>query len=498
MTRATNLDRLRRELGELLERHERARDIKSFAPYRDDPVSFIRDVLGGAPWSAQIEIAQGVRDNPLVVVRSCNGAGKDWLAARLALWWVYARKGFVLVTGPTERQVKNVVMGEVRAAFARVEGLPGDLFETALRVDRDERVGILAFTSSTASSLTGFHAPRLMVVITEAQGVEPFAWEAMHANLSGAESRFLAVGNPLAPSGDFFNANRSPTWRAFRLSAAEHPNVVEGREVIPGAVGADFVERMAREYGRGSGIYRSRVEGEFPDSAEDGLFRRTWIAAAFARHARMQPDTDHDLVAGIDPARLGPDSTVLAVRRGPVLTHIKTWTRLDLAEMTGRLVTALREVGFRPSRLEVVPPWQRTAYSGTTRRSGGRGRLIVDSVGVGGGVLDRLRELGYKVTDYNGGRTPRNTRKFLNRRAETSWQLRSLLEAGEIALPTDERLADELLATRWKPTSSGQVQIEAKDDLRARLGRSPDRADAVVMAFSDFNPTTRRLEPLHY
>lgn len=166
----TTVDRLRRELGELLERHERARDLDEFSAYAADPVGFIRDVLGGEPWSAQEELAEAVRGEPLTVVRSCNSAGKDWMAARLALWWTYCRRGLVLLTGPTERQVREIVMTEVRTAFAKAKLLPGELFERALRVDREGRIGILAFTSTEASKLTGFHAPRVLAIVTEAQG----------------------------------------------------------------------------------------------------------------------------------------------------------------------------------------------------------------------------------------------------------------------------------------------------------------------------------------
>ncbi len=119
------IERLGRDLGELLATHDRGRSLEEFAAYRNDPLGFIREVLKGEPWDRQIEIAGAVEANPLTVVRSCNGAGKDWLAARLALWWVYARGGLALVTGPTERQVREVVMGEVARAFTKAKDLPG-------------------------------------------------------------------------------------------------------------------------------------------------------------------------------------------------------------------------------------------------------------------------------------------------------------------------------------------------------------------------------------
>ena len=227
---ATTLRRLERDLGQLVERHERARDLTDFSAYADDPLGFIREVLKGDPWSRQLEIAEAVRDQPLVVVRSCNAAGKDWIAAHLALWWVYARQGLVLLTGPTERQVKEIVMSEVARAFARANDLPGELYQMALRLGRTEHAGILAFTSTEASRLTGFHAPHVFAVITEAQGVEDYAWEGVLACVTGSDDRVLAVGNPLEPSGRFFHASRAPGWRSIRISAFEHPNVLSQQD----------------------------------------------------------------------------------------------------------------------------------------------------------------------------------------------------------------------------------------------------------------------------
>jgi phage terminase large subunit len=284
----TDLRALRAEVGELVASHGRARSLDAFAKYADDPCGFILEELHADSemfWSRQREIAGMVRDRWYVVVRSCNGLGKDWLAARLALWWVYCRRGYVLITGPTERQVKHVVMGQVRRAFNAAADLPGNLYELALRLDGVEEMGILAFTSTDASKLTGFHAPRLMVLITEAQGIEPLVWEGAFANVTGGESRIVAVGKPLQPEGKFYEVSRSPTWAAVKIAATEHPNVVQEREVVPGAVTQDFINLMAQEYGVGSGVYQSRVMGEFPENSDEALRQRSWITAANERWA---------------------------------------------------------------------------------------------------------------------------------------------------------------------------------------------------------------------
>lgn len=218
--------RLEERFGELVEAHEGRGRLSDFTEYGDDPVGFIRDVLNGQPWEAQERIAGKVRDCPRVVVQAGNGLGKDWCAARIALWWVYARQGLCVVSGPTQRQVNDIVMGEVRSAFAAAEDLPGELFETALRVNRADRVGIRAFTARDVSSFTGHHSSSVLVILTEAQGVESDTWEGAFATLTGEDSRFLALGNPLEPSGRFYQITQSDQWERLQISADEHPNVV--------------------------------------------------------------------------------------------------------------------------------------------------------------------------------------------------------------------------------------------------------------------------------
>jgi hypothetical protein len=487
------------EAGELLEAHQPDKE-RDYSGYADDPVGFMRDVLDWDPWEAQIEIAEAVQAHAFVVVRGCNGAGKDAVSARLALWWVYARAGLAIVTGPTQRQVKEIVFGEIARAF-RPE-LPGELFQTQLRIEGEAR--IIGVVSNTASRMTGFHGANVFTIITEAQGVEPIGWEAMLACRVGDDDKSLAVGNPLSPSGQFFESSRRGLWHAIRIAAEDHPNVREGRTVIPGGPSRTWVENVAAEYGRGSGTYRSRVLGEFPDTGEEGLFRRAWLDEAADRHETEEDSEGEPIIrdgvfegmkapprpiVSIDPARYGPDSTCLAVRRGMRIERLVTWGSKDTMATVARAVDELTAAGVRPG--DPVPPdvgalpWAlREKLLAPLAKP--HGRVIVDVVGLGAGVVDRLREKGYSVVAYNGGAftTSAKRARFLNTRAESFWRLRELLEDGLIDLPRDEKLFDELMATNWFPTHDEKVQIEAKVALKGRLGRSPDRADAVVMAFA--------------
>lgn len=199
-------------------------------------------------------------------------------------------------------------------------------------------------------------------------------------------------------------------------------------------------------------------------------------------------------IVAVDPARLGTDETVAAIGRGLVLERFVAWRGADTMETVGRILQLIRELAepFVPT-----PTRPRFVHERPLQpRPPKVARLIIDEVGLGGGVIDRLREtlrdgdaraLGYgEVEAFNGGGSPvgPEATRFLNRRAEAYWTLRRLLELGEAAVPDDRKLFEELMRTPWKPTSKGQLQIEAKEDLRRVLGRSPDRADAASMFFS--------------
>ena len=98
-------------------------------------------------------------------------------------------------------------------------------------------------------------------------------------------------------------------------------------------------------------------------------------------------------------------------------------------------------------------------------------------------MVDRLRELGHHVEAVHFGGASDDPHRFRNWRAAAFWRLREAMERGEISLPDDDDLRADLSALRYLFTQDGRLQIESKDDCRKRLGRSPDRADAVALAF---------------
>jgi len=156
---------------------------------------------------------------------------------------------------------------------------------------------------------------------------------------------------------------------------------------------------------------------------------------------------------------------VLALRCGKVTTELRRSVREDTMATTGRTKAVL------------------DADSACT--------AVVDVIGIGTGVVDRLREMGARVLAFNASRASRavdSTREFhfVNRRSEAWWSMRTALDPSgdpDICLPDDEMLLGDLSAPHWSVTSSGKIQVESKDDIRKRLGRSTDDGDAVVMSY---------------
>lgn len=197
-----------------------------------------------------------------------------------------------------------------------------------------------------------------------------------------------------------------------------------------------------------------------------------WVKEAQARWTPKPPDQAAMSAIGVDVAQGGMDNSVLAPRHGP-------WYAMPVS---------------RPG-VETPNPSDVAGMVVTHRRNGAV--VIIDmGGGFGGGVKERLTENEIEVTAYNGsneshGKTKDGQLEFVNKRAEAHWRFREALdpdqdEGSPIALPPDPQILADLTAPRWKLTTRG-IQIESKDELKKpeRLGRSPDKGDAIVMAWSE-------------
>lgn len=489
MAHATKLDRLERDLGELLEARG-GQGLDRLEGYRGRIVAFAQDVLGFEPWEPhQREVLEAVLEHPQVHVQGGNATGKDAGAAVCALYWTFVERGRVLVTSAVERQLTEVFMGEVGRLWRGARGLPGELYRSALRVPGEDHAGITTFTSTAASRMSGFHAPRVLAILSEAQAVEAFAWEGLMSCAAGSEDRLLAVGNPLSPQGRFYRNASADGWHSIRIPVTEHPNLRDDTDrTIPGGPSADFVKRMRREWGEDSEQFTARIEARFPTSSSDSAFKVAWVERAMDAHTSAD-DISLDLEAGGEPWTIGVDVAgdseaadlcVAVLRRGPVVYELRSWSGLDTMATVQRLVDIWEELKA-----------DTRAHIGT---------VVVDSIGIGKGVTERLRET-HITRPRAAGRTRRGRKKtrstavegfdarksaldadsYRNLRSQAFWRLRTLLEDGEILLPDDAELFEELTRMPYRIDEKGKIWFQ-KDDVKARIGRSPDRADALMMS----------------
>jgi hypothetical protein len=450
--------------------------VDSFERYRDDPVGFVREVLGGDPWARQVEILEAVRDHARVTVRSCHGVGKTYVAACAALWRLHCfSPSVVLTTAPGHRQVKDVFWRQIRRLQnrARVK-LPGEVRETAIKIAEDTFA--LGFATDEGDRFQGFHSPHLFIVVEEASGVSEAIFEAIDGCLTTDGSRILMIGNPTRATGRFRESHRTEGWRRIQISAFDSPNVsgaslpVDAASATEAPLWPELVRRelvtprwvweRQEEWGIESPIYQIRVLGEFPDAGEDTLIPLSWIEAAHARWRSGGWSKAEPAELGVDVARYGGCETVVIVRRGGVVSRVAAWMGQDLMASTNRIVAIAREE---------APV----------------GAINVDVIGLGAGVVDRLREQGVPhVYGVNVASRAQDGERYDRRRDELFFVLRERFRTGEIALPPDDRLRAQLASLGYGYTSGGRLQVESKEELRRRGLRSPDRADALMLAFA--------------
>lgn len=472
---------------------------------RQDPAWWIRTFLGGDPWEAQVRIAESVRDHVRTAVKACHAPGKTWLAARVVLWFLCSHYGArVLTTAPTWRQVENVLWREVRAAYegSRVQ-LPGHLFKTAAKgLEIGELWHAMGFSTKDPDKVSGFHAPYLLIVVDEASGVPDGLWEALRGLMASGHVRILLLGNPTRPAGEFyaaFNA-KAALYNRIELSAWDTPNLAplkpdydrcrsrdEKLALLRGApvyhqhlVSAAWVADMLEEFGEDSSIFAVRVLGRFPHDDPEALVPLHLVEAAATRWEELVdsgeawfdcPTTNSEPVElGVDVARYGDAESVLLPRAGPVAARMQVYRGKSTDELAD-LVGDAHGV-YQPK---------------TTR---------IDAVGIGAGVFDQCRRKGLRgLVEFNGGFSPRNPERFANLRAEVFWALRQRYERGDIAHERDERLIGQVSSLKHKTGSKAGrsvVVVESKDDMRKRGVVSPDRADALSMAYAGGGESTTR------
>ena len=434
--------------------------------YRSDPVLFSREVIGISPDEWQCELLRAVADPEIrrVTCRSGHGVGKSTAVALAAVWHVLMRvPSKTVVTAPTSAQLFDACFAEMKNVAKRLKPPFNDLLE--IKSDRielrsqPETTFISCRTSrqEQPEALAGVHSENGLLLADEASGISPNVFEAASGSMSGHNATTVLTGNPTRNTGFFFDTHNRlrDDWYTMHVSCVDSPRVAD-----------DFVEDMKKRYSEDSPAYHVRVLGNFPPSEEDTVIPVALIESAMNNDIKVHEDTP--AIWGLDVARQGSDSSVLAKRQGPIIHPLTVWRNLDLMQLTGA-VKAEYDAIDNPAKRPV--------------------EIIVDSNGFGAGVLDRLRELDLPARGLNVSERALQKETYLNLRAELWFKVKSWLEGMDVKLPRDDALWAELAAPRYHFTSSGKMQVESKEAMKKRGVASPDRADAVALCLANVHTT---------
>lgn len=474
--------------------------------YRQDWCAFAREILGVRLDPDQEAILRSVQHNRRTVVRSGHARGKDFTTAVACICFLFlCYPCKVICTGPTDRQVVNIMMAECTKLWKNAKWKLGGAFtQHGWRLSPSVTdwflIGFKA-QDKAVEAWTGFHAPNIMVAVTEASGIAQETYNAIEGLLTG-NSRLLMVLNPNQTSGEAYEAFKSPLYEGgrFVLSCLNAPNVVSGKTLIPGQVDRRWINDLMQKPGwvadvypgderpeehdfqwdmedgkgkrwfRPSDLFLVKVMGEWPREPEGQLIPLSWIEAAHRRWAEWKDagsPLDATLRLGVDVAGMGVDNTVYVHRYGNVVSEMAGFGKTDHMATAGRVKAIL------------------DAKPGS--------RAYIDTIGEGAGVYSRLSEQRCAAESVKFSASAKykkdltGEREFLNLRAYCYWAIRDALDPkldARLALPPVDELTQDLTAPQWSQNSQGKIVIEPKDDIKLRLGRSPDYGDGLALTYA--------------
>jgi hypothetical protein len=429
------------------------------------PRRWQREVL--TDLSAHIKANNGLVDfNTFrMATSSGRGIGKSALVSWLTLWMLSTRIGSTtIISANSESQLRSVTWAEITKWLAM--SLNSHWFEVSATrlmpakwitelVERDLKKGTRywsvegrLWSSENPDAYAGVHNyDGVMVIFDEASGIDDAIWAVTAGFFTeNTPNRFwLAFSNPRRNTGYFYECHNSK--RDFWQTKIVDARTVEGTDKA-------VYQQIIDEYGADSSQAAVEVYGDFPSAGDD-----QFISSSIVDEAMRRPklkDLSAPIIVGVDPARFGSDSTVIAIRQGRDIIGIKRFKGDDTMTVVGHVIECIEE--YKPAL------------------------VVIDEGGVGGGVVDRLKEQRYKIRGVNFGNKSRNPLMYGNLRAQMWGDMRQWLKTASI--PSDRILKTDLISPVMKPDSKGTIFLESKKDMKARGLASPDAADAICVTFA--------------
>lgn len=441
-----------------------------------DAVVWARENAGIDMWSKQREICESVQNNKFTAVKSCHGIGKSFTASTLACWWVATHPVndvMVVTTAPSKDQVSGIIWQNMKKIHRRAN-LHGEVLGNDEWKVGGLQVGIGRKPHDyNKDTFQGYHRRYLLVILDEAAGIPDWIWDGADNIATGPDCRIIAIGNPTDPASRFKTVcDPGSGWNIITVSFFDSPAWTG--EKISDALKAELVdiawmEKKRAQFGENSPEWEARVIAQFPTTDTNAVIPYSWVEQARNRYKEWvsegKPKPKGKRIVACDIAREGRDKTVIMKRIGHITYDMEEFGKQDTVE-------TLEKIMNRADKdLDIV--------------------AIDATGGLGAGVGDHLRRAGYSVRFFNAqARTNATDRTgewgFQSIRQAAIWNLRELLDPANghnIIIPDDEELAADLIAPKKKEMIGAKIWIESKEEIKSRTGRSPDKGDAIVIAF---------------
>lgn len=502
---------------------------RDYSLYQGDPVGFGRDVLGHDYPPDVIALFLSVVENRVTQGISDNATGKSYGIGDLAVWHycVYEDSQTFLAAAPPESNLDAILWPKVvQNTINHPELFVGAKITTEGIVDlknpnhfvRRVTIPASANQAQAEARISGRHAQHFLVCVDEADGVPDSFFNGIETCMSGDHDRLLCTFNPRQSSGRMYQMERGGQSKVVRLRAFNHPNVVTGRNVFPGAVSREvtvyrinaFSRPLAPDESLNSNcfevpeflvgctaknpnntdeIYPPIAPGwryvtnqqlwhmtlcQYPAQSSQQLISREWVVAAQMRWERHvlehgeRPLLGEHGVAGNDLAEFGGDKSVILARYpSGFVTRPKKWSGMDPTD------SAIIATNWCNDRLLLS--------------------CSVDAIGIGSGSNTLMIRIGCKCCVYGvkfdklpiAGLycNPLDQVDFKTIKDQLYWLVREWLRTDPNAmLPPDQELEEELLAVEYS-YKKGKIVVTDKDELRKRLKRSPDVMESLVLTF---------------
>lgn len=438
--------------------------------WRAEPWTFVRQAFGVIPDAWQDEYLHALPGHMRLALKACKGPGKSAVMAWTG-WWF-------LLTRPFPKIVCTSISGDnlhdgLWAEFAKWQKasplLKSSFTWTSSRIFANDHAETWwasartwpksADSSQQADTLAGIHGDHVLFLVDEAGGIPDAVVAAAEAGLAnadpekGTEAKLILAGNPTHLEGPLYRActREAGLWWVKSISSAPNdPNRTP-------RVTKEWAQQQIDKYGADSPWVLVNVFGQFPPGQSNALLGVEEVTAATKRELMESEFRDEVKMLGVDVARFGDDRTIILLRQGRALFRPKVFRNID----TMRTASEVARV------IEAQEP----------------DATFVDQTGVGGGVVDRLRQLGFSVIGVDSGSKADAPNKFRNKRCEMWWGMADWVRAGG-CLPDDPDFISELTAPTYHFDANGRFVLESKDDIKARGMPSPDKADALCLTFA--------------